>query len=127
MSFSRHSQTVNVSRQRLLEVLAANKVQHIIDYNDAVAGFKDEMIRVLKEQLAKAESGELTKLQLILPQPESHEREYQEAIDMLEFSVDENIQLDSDLFRAYCKNEWSWSNSFNTLVGNYKGAAGSLR
>lgn len=119
MAFVRGNQTVNVSKTSLVEHLNANMLKHIREYNEAVEGFKDEMVKVLQEELKKARKGELKKLDVRLAAPVSHENEYRDAIDMLEFSVDENIQLDADTFKAYFKDVWSWSDLFNHTVATY--------
>lgn len=45
----------------------------------------------------------------------------QEAIDMLEYSVNETITLDSTSFKAYIKNEWDWTDSFRSYASSLKG------
>ena len=119
MAFIRGQQTVHVRTETLISHLKDNKVKHVAEYNAAVEGFKDEMVRVLQEELKKAKQGELKMLSLTLYAPTSHETEYQEAIDMLEFSVDETIQLDTQSFKAYFKDEWDWTGHFKSMVTAY--------
>jgi hypothetical protein len=117
--FNSNRQSVNVNRLALVEVLKANRITHVASYNEAVAGFQEKMIEVLKETLKKAKRGELKYLSVALQSPSSHEQEYTDAIEMLEVSVDDVINLDSDMFKAYYKDQWSWSRGFNELVGTY--------
>ena len=117
--FSSNRQSVNVNRQNLLAVMKENRTKHIKDYNDAVEGFQDAMIDLLKLTLSKAKRGELKYLSVSLAAPQSHEQEYTDAIEMLEVSVDEVINLDTDMFKAYYKDQWAWSRGFNELVGTY--------
>ena len=115
-----NGRTVNVKRVELLAILKTNKELFITEYNQAMVDFKAKMIKELEVALKKAKKGELDKVQLILSPPTDYTDSYQEVIDMMEVSVDEVINLDSEAFKAYYKNEWSWSNSFKTLVGSYK-------
>ena len=115
-----NGRTVNVKRVELLAILKTNKELFVTEYNQALIDFKAKMIKELEVALKKAKKGELDKVQLILSPPSDYTESYQEVIDMMEVSVDEVINLDSEAFKAYYKNEWSWSNSFKTLVGSYK-------
>lgn len=122
--FSTHKQSVNVDRVGLLDVLRANRSKHVQDYKDAVEGFQEAMIELLEETLVKAKNGELKSLSVALAEPKSHEQEYTDAIEMLEVSVDAVINLDSDMFKAYYKDQWPWSRGFNDLVGTYSNKLG---
>jgi len=44
---------------------------------------------------------------------------------MMEMSVDENINLDSQSFKAFVKNEWAWSYNFAKTTTLYKSFAAS--
>lgn len=122
--FNSHKQSVNVRRLDLIDVLKTNRTTHIASYNDAVEGFQEKMIDVLKETLKKAKRGELKYLSVSLQAPQTHEQEYADAIEMLEVSVDDVINLDSDMFKAYYKDQWAWSRGFNELVGTYSKLGG---
>lgn len=115
-----NGRTVNVKRVELLEVLKKNKQEFILEYNQALIDFKEKMIRELASNLKLAKKNKLEKVSLNLSPPSDYAEYYQEVIDMLEVSVDDVVNLDADAFKAYYKNEWSWSNSFKTLVGSYK-------
>ena len=114
------SRTVNVKRLELLEMLKKNKAIFISEYKQAMIDFKQKMIGELEAALIKANAGELEKLYISVSPPTDHSDDYQEVIDMMEVSVDDVINLDSEAFKAYYKNEWSWTNQFKTLVGSYK-------
>jgi hypothetical protein len=51
--------------------------------------------------------------------PVNYADQYIEAIDMLKFSVDENIQIDQQTFQSYVKNEWTWTQHFKALNSTY--------
>jgi hypothetical protein len=123
-----HRQSVNVSRKELLAKLKENLAVHQKDYEEACVGYKTLLERSLVEFLTKCKSlneDGVLKLQIPNPsKPVSHEKEYREIIDMMEVSVDDVINLDSESFKAYFKNEWAWSGSFNATATMYKSALG---
>lgn len=40
---------------------------------------------------------------------------------MLEYSTNEEIELDSPSFKAYIKNQWDWTDSFKAYSTSLKG------
>lgn len=118
-----NSQSVNVDRIRLLETLKKNREAHIKEYNEAMAAYKPAMLAALNQEIENVNSGKTKELRLSLPLPCSHENSYTNVIDMLEYSVDETINLSSDAFKAYVKDEWNWSGSFKGLVSSYVGGS----
>lgn len=116
------NKSVNVNRVALLETLKKNRELHIKEYNAAAGGYHQAMLDKLQETIKKVKKGEVTELNVSLSRPRSYEEHYTETIEMLELSVDENINLDSESFRAYFKDEWSWSGGFKNLVASYSGA-----
>ncbi len=122
---NRHS--VNVLRKELLDKLRENVEIHKKDYAEACIGYRIKLVADLKKALVLAETVHDTKLHnlraVAYDHPRSYENEYNEIIDMMEASVDDVIQLDSTSFKQYFKNEWSWSNHFNTANSLYKSVA----
>ena len=114
------SRTVNVKRADLLEKLRANKETFIEEYKEALSDFNAKVIRELQQNLKKAKKGQLKEVRINLVPPTDHTDDYQEVIDMMEVSVDEVINLDSESFKAYYKNEWNWTSHFKTLNSSYK-------
>jgi predicted nuclease with TOPRIM domain len=115
--------SVNVSRLQLLEKLKTNLEIHRREYKEAVSDFRTRLMTDLENAVQKVGTmsiPELRKLRIDIQPPANHERDYTEVIEMLEMSVDDNINLDSDSFRAYIKNEWHWQSRFSTLKAMYK-------
>ena len=122
MFHSRGKQSVNVKRSELLEILKKNREQHKLDYAEAVEGYRGAKIKALEDALEKVkteEKPEKTSLNVSLNKPITYVSEYTEVIDMLEMSVDEIINLDSDSFQAYIKDNWSWKRSFMASNSTY--------
>lgn len=117
-----NGRTVNVKRLELLEMLKKNKELHQKEYDEALVDFKKAMIAELQKQLKLAKAEKLNELHISMYPPQNHAGDFQEVIDMMEVSVDEVINLDSESFKAFFKNEWSWSAQFKLLASTYKAA-----
>lgn len=136
MSLGLNSQSVNVSRDKLLAALKANLTKHTKDYANAVINYRLALQADLTAALVQANDpkSKLDKITVDFSHPKSYASQYQQVIDMLEFSVDETINLDSQAFRAYIKDEWSWKNNFEltnstyaTKASAFSGAIGGAR
>ena len=136
MSVGLHSQSVNVSRLTLLASLRENLEKHKSDYAAAVINYRIALQADLTTALVQASDPDyrLDKIKVDFSHPQSYANQYQQVIDMLEYSVDETINLDSQAFRAYVKDEWSWKGSFELNNSTYaskasvfSGAVGSAR
>jgi len=110
--------SVNVERFALLIKLRENLEIHKKEYAEALTEFHARLLSDLKTAVKKVESTEnidkLRNFRINVPFPLSHAKEYEEVIEMLEMSVDDTINLDAESFKAYIKNEWAWSASFET-------------
>ena len=116
------NKSVNVNRIQLIEILKVNREKHAIEFQASINGYQQAMIDFLQKTLKEIRKGKVKELSISLARPRSYEKDYTEAIEMLEVSVDDNINLDSESFRAYFKDEWQWSNGFKSLVASYSGA-----
>lgn len=113
-------QTVNVDRLQLIAALKSGLEAHRAEYAEAKADYDVAVVKFLSEALERAKAGNHSDLVLRLTKPENHTRDYTNIIELLEVSVDETIQLDSDAFRAYYKGEWSWKSAFGASASTLK-------
>lgn len=121
---SLRSQEVNVDRLNLLQVLKRNLEKHANEYKEAIHNYRLALIVDVQELLDELEkttllNSRLVKLKINFVVPQSQEEQYQNVIDMLEASVDENIKLDNEAFQAYYKDNWSWKKGFAELTSLY--------
>ena len=121
-----HTQTVNVNRQDLLVALRAGLEKHKAAYTEAVSDYQAAVLKFLGDALKRAKKGDFKDVVLKLTPPSDRSDDYVKVIEMLEMSVDENINLDAESFRAYVKNEWPWTRSFELAGTMYKTAAGLM-
>lgn len=124
--------SVNVSRLVLLEKLKANMALHKSEYSEALVECKVRLLADLKAATQKvAEVKDPLQLRdfkfrFRFQFPVDYTQEYADVIEMLELSVDENINLDAESFKAYIKNEWSWSKGFADTKALYASAGAFL-
>ena len=98
-------QEVTVTKEELLKTLRDNRTAHIQLYKDAVEGFKVESKKKLEKALASLDKGTMPKSMSFHP-PVDHTEQYDEAIKMLEMSVDTNITLSRHEFTQYVQDSW---------------------
>lgn len=133
MSMTMRNRQINVNRQELIDALKKNLTDHAAAYQEAVLDYHAQMKRLASGFAADLEAMDdrrgdhvdlaksLAKLRFQFPAaPVSHEKEYERAIKMLEFSQDETILIDEELFNAYVLNEWAWTAQFFASNATYK-------
>lgn len=139
---------VQVNRVKLLETLRANKEQHIKDYNDAMAGYKSQLLTRIDEAFARAKEkidyqytrfktkiSNLTdedilkqsdsfvifdEISVDMKVPRCYDKEYESAIDLAEWDVNETLELSYAEFVCFVKDEWDWKSDFNETLSFYK-------
>ncbi|WP_320152989.1 hypothetical protein [uncultured Tolumonas sp.] len=97
------SQSVNVNRNELISALKANLAIHQVELESANRDYKELVINELHAALDRATHGDFSKVEVSIKKHQSHEKDFVEIIEMMEMSVDETINLDSEAFRAYFK------------------------
>lgn len=118
-------QTVNVDRLKLIEALNAGLEKHRKQYAESKKDYEAAVILFLGEAHERAKNGVFKNLQLTLREPENHEETYRNVIEMLGVSVDETIQLDTEAYKAYYRNEWPWTKGFLESSLAFKAALGA--
>jgi hypothetical protein len=122
-------QQVKVKRQELLERVRANRWKHIAEYKEACKDYKvdalkavDMAVSKLRKKVEGLEDGELLKLAGVsfnLPYPQSHERSYNRAIQMLEMGVEDIVELSASQFAQLVQDDWDWQREFQVSRMSY--------
>lgn len=115
--------SVKVNKAELMKILQDNKKKHIKEFDEAVKDYKKAALKVAKEHVELAKSGELDQIAKIraMPQrPTSYEDSYNRAIRMMELSVDEVIELEEQIFNQLVLDEWMWKQAFVASGALYK-------
>lgn len=122
--------TVKVNRLDMLKKLKENRDKHIQDYKDACDGYREAAVRKidhafneLRGQVERLKKGELVRIyaSLDIPVPESYERAYNQIIEMMEWCVDEHVELTSSQFGCFVMDDWDWKRSWTTSNAGYIG------
>jgi hypothetical protein len=117
---NRHSQSVNVSRLAMLEALRSARTMHAAEYKEARTDYEAAVVKFLESALDRARNGDFKEVKINFHPPVDHTAEYDDVIEMMEVSVDETINLDRETYKAYYKNEWSWTAGFKMESTVYK-------
>src|SRR5262249_45495016 len=118
-----HQKTINADRLELLNALRTNLERHRSEYTEALVDYQQFITNELYEAWQKAVHSDLeqaAEIRRIFNPPADHSKDYEDAMAMLEFSVDDKIELNAESFKAYVKNEWSWSALFQATNASYK-------
>jgi hypothetical protein len=110
---------VPVKKDELLGILRSNRDRHSEKYEKARAGWRKAMERELHELLDKVDNGLIIGVQLANIPPEDHTGDYNDAIDMLEMSIDNEVMLSQAQFRCYVKDKWGWQEQWTTSNSQY--------
>lgn len=139
---------VTVNRLQLLATLKANREKHIKEYNEAVAGYKEqatERLVSLKSRLLKSVDENFAKIQeniskfnpdeplqdtiyltnttsFSLQVPRSYEKSYDVAIGMAAWEVAETVTLKQSQFQCFVLDDWEWKAAFQNINKTYAGA-----
>jgi hypothetical protein len=121
---------VKVKRLELLLAVRENRGKHISEYEEAVEGYKqaaldavDKAMVKLRRRVEELEAGEVLVLDVVtfnLLVPRNHKQDYDQAIRMLEMSVDEELTIRADEFACYVMDDWDWKADFLNVSNTYK-------
>ncbi len=104
--------TVKVKKARLLNKLHDNRKEHRANFLKAQEGYKMEVIEQLEKSLQDARDGKRFNTFFQLPAPKDQTPEYNTAIEMLDWSVDDEIELEQQAFRQYIFDDWYWKDQW---------------
>lgn len=101
--------TVKVRKADLIATITANRDEHRETFLAAQKKFRERVIEELDRRLEEARRGKHIKLSIDLPEPVDYTEEYQRALDMLEWEISDEVELDQQGFAQLVRNEWSWA------------------
>lgn len=113
---NRNELTIQASVHVLITTLEENRAQHAADYEKAKKGWIKLLRKELQTMLSTLDDGGELRLHIENQKPTSYVAEYDEAIEMLNFAISEDIELTAQQFRQYVKDDWDWKR--NWKAGN---------
>jgi hypothetical protein len=114
--------SVKMNRMTLLGIVKKNKETHVKLYEESVEDYKVAVVKVAQYNLEAAKTNDLEKMKFkqFPTTPISYENQYTKAIRMLELSIENEIDVEEDIFNQLVLDEWIWKNSFMTSGALYK-------
>ena len=119
-------QSVTIKKAELLAALTENRTAHRAIFLEAQEGYRVEVIKQLDEFLKDAREGRKITSCVEFQEPIDQTKDYDRAIKMLEMSIDDEIKLSEQDFRAYVMDDWSWKEQFLFSNSAYSNTAMSL-
>jgi hypothetical protein len=114
---------IKMKRLELLGIVIANKEKHIADFVEAIADYKELVLKTAAANMKLAKTANLEEFKRMKPTPaapRSYEDSYKRAIRMLELSVEDVIEVEEDVFNQLVLDEWQWKSSFTASNALYK-------
>ena len=118
-------QKITVNKAQLIETLTRNRETHQADFDMAYEGFREKAeanVAALLERIRLAEHGKPIQLWINLEPPTNHVDDYDRAIEMCDWSVDDEIALTELEFRQLVQDDWSWKQQFTASNKLYTGS-----
>lgn len=109
--------SIRMNKNDLIKILESNRQSHIQEYNEAMDNWYQEYQRLLTEEMGKDKSDSDGYVQLT--KPESHEKDYDRTISMLNHSIDNEVEISQNEYKMYVLDEWSWMERFKHLNSTY--------
>lgn len=110
---------VTVKKDRLLTALQENRETHVDIFDKAQVAYRAAMIEELERGLAEAKAGKKIKRAFNLPLPEEHTDDFDTAIEMIDWEVGDEVELEHQEFEQYVLNKWRWAASFAGNTQSY--------
>ena len=104
--------TVRVSKTALIRRLQENRDQHREQFEKGLELYRKAVVQELEEQLARARRNESVARFSVLNQPEDHTENYNHAIELLDMSLDDEVELTAEEFAQYVRDDWGWKRQF---------------
>ena len=116
---------VRVDKFELIKQITENLAFHTEEFGEAILGWQEKFFKTIGELNAAMLEGQLDRAEEVakrlrnLTKPQSHIEEYEEVLEMLEASQDEEFVLDASDFNKYWRDNWRWKDGFSTTNALY--------
>jgi hypothetical protein len=119
-------QKVRVEKAKLRETLLANRETHVRDFEIAWDKYKErviENVQTLLDAAKDARRGQAIQLNVNMQAPQNHADDYDRALEMLEWELDNEVSLEQHEFAELVQDDWGWKTQ--VLMSNklYTGSA----
>lgn len=147
-----NEKTITVDKKTLVKTLVQNKIKHVKEYEQALLDYKkvakhklelihQDAVKTLEENyedvLKKIEAFDpenpiehrvyiVDSIFFDLKVPHNYEEQYELAIQMYNWEVDETVKLTVTEFQNFVMDNWEWQKEFKMLNSTYSVAASGL-
>jgi len=115
-----------VEKKELMGKIQVNLAEHKEIFEEAVAGYRKELVAHLEKKLKAAKNGKPVNHHIHLIQPENHVKDYERILEMLEMSTQSVITIGEREFAQYVRDEWEWKGTFLSANSTYSAKAAIL-
>lgn len=112
-------QTVKVAKADLIATIQENRDAHRDQFLAAQVKYREKVIEELDRRLAMVRDGRQFDLAFRLPEPVDYTSEYDTVLSMLEWEVDDFVELEHHDFERYVLNKWEWARNFAASTQSY--------
>lgn len=112
-------ETVKVTKSVVIGRITKNRDRHRDIFERAMTIYRQKAIERLEDVITALQNGDTPSLIVHLPVPEDHTKDYNAVLDMLDLSVDDEVEISQRDFRCYVRDEWDWKQKFLGTVNSY--------
>lgn len=114
-----------IKKERLKAQIEHNRTQHARMYAEAELGYRVVLSAKLKEVLAGLDKeGPLPNMSRIvrdIEAPVNYTKQYDRVLEMISYSAEETIELDSQDFARFVQDDWEWKGDWLHKNSSYSG------
>ena len=112
-------QIITVNKKDLIEKVTANRDNHRAQFLRAQKKYREKFLELLDQRLGDVRDGKQFNTAFSLPEPVDYTAEYDTALAMLAWELEETVELSQDDFQKLVENKWSWARVFATNTQSY--------
>lgn len=118
---------ITVEKAQLLTKLMENREKHQQAHREALEGYRIQQREELEAKLLDLSGGRVIGQYLKHTPPEDHTKDYDEAIDMLQWATGDEVELNHGQFRAFVRDDWGWKQDWEASNSGYRLSAAAVQ
>lgn len=115
--------STRVTKADLIEKIKLAREEHQKTYRDALRGWVDQMHTAAEKVIERVKLGDLhsfpKQFHALMNMPSLHLDDYDQALKMLEMSVDNVIELGPEDFDQLVLGNWAWKEAWDMTNASY--------
>lgn len=112
-------ETIRVPKTKLIETITENRDAHRETFERALEAYRLRALDMLEKRIGEIRDGQPISLHFPLPTPEDYTEVYNEALAQLDWTLDDEIELDQGTFAQLVLNKWEWAQRFAANTQSY--------